>query len=307
MTANSSLIRSPKVQVLEQVISDLKDAQSMLSMNYIDGKLQAYSGGSIERLRPTFWAATALLARAYLYKSDYVGAEAQANSLINNGTVYKFASLDSVFLKNSTEAIWQLQPVNAGHNTEDAWVMVLPSTGPTTSYPVYLNQNLLSAFEPNDKRKVKWVNSVTSGIITYSYPYKYKSATLNASITEYLMVLRLAEQYLIRAEARAQQGNTSGALSDLNAIRARATLDPFVTTDKATLLAAILHERQVELFTEWGHRWLDLKRFGAIDAVMSIVTPQKANNAPWQSYQQLYPVPVADILLDPNLSQNDKY
>jgi hypothetical protein len=78
-------------------------------------------------------------------------------------------------------------------------------------------------------------------------------------------------------------------------------------SDKTSLLAAILHERQVELFCEWGHRWLDLKRTGNIDVVMNLVTPSKANGAPWQTYQQLYPIPVSDILAAPNLKQNLGY
>ena len=72
-------------------------------------------------------------------------------------------------------------------------------------------------------------------------------------------------------------------------------------------MAAVLHERQVELFMELGHRWLDLKRSGSIDAVMNIVTPLKGNGAAWQSYQQLYPIPLNDIQKDPNLTQNTGY
>jgi hypothetical protein len=70
------------------------------------------------------------------------------------------------------------------------------------------------------------------------------------------MVLRLAEQYLIRAEARAHQGNLTGAKDDLDKIRNRAGLEGIPITNTQAMLDAIAHERQVELFTEWGHRWL---------------------------------------------------
>jgi hypothetical protein len=122
--------------------------------------------------------------------------------------------------------------------------------------------------------------------------------------------MRLAELYLIRAEAEANGagGGISAAISDLNKIRIRAGLSDYAgNTDKNSVLAAILHECQVELFTEWGHRWFDLKRTGKIDSVMGIVTPQKSNGAPWNSYQQLFPLPWPDIEKDMNLTQNPGY
>jgi hypothetical protein len=121
------------------------------------------------------------------------------------------------------------------------------------------------------------------------------------------MVLRLGEQYLIRAEARAQQNKISDAQSDLNIIRTRAGLPNTTASDKNSLLSEIFHERKVELFSEWGHRWLDLKRTNAVDAVMSIVTPLKANGQQWQSYQKLYPVEFSEVRKSPNLTQTPGY
>jgi starch-binding outer membrane protein, SusD/RagB family len=74
------------------------------------------------------------------------------------------------------------------------------------------------------------------------------------------------------------------------------------------LLTAILHERQVELFLELGHRWFDLKRTGKINDIMNGIKPLKANGAIWESYQQWYPLPLkSDLLRDANLSQNEGY
>jgi starch-binding outer membrane protein, SusD/RagB family len=110
----------------------------------------------------------------------------------------------------------------------------------------------------------------------------------------------------VRSEARAEQGNLAGAAADLNLIRARAGLGPTSAVTEQDLLTALLHERQVELFTELGHRWLDLKRTGHVDSVMSVVTPLKGGGA-WQSYQQLYPVAPGDIQSNPALTQNSGY
>jgi hypothetical protein len=309
---NLQASRASKDQVYQQIIADLKDAQHLLSNQYLDANLQPYTGIA-ERVRPTSWAATALLARTYLYVGDWVNAEAQATMLINS-TLYTLPSLGDAFLKNKSEAIWQLQPVVTAQNTNEAILFLLPASGPNASFPVYLSPQLLTSFEPGDKRRFNrnWVDSVKVGNVSYYFPYKYKvgkaaNVTSLSQLTEYLTVLRLGEQYLIRAEARAQQNNIAGALADLNAIRNRAGLSNSTAGDKDALLAAILHERQVELFSEWGHRWFDLKRTGKIDEVMSIVRPLKANGAPWKSWMQLYPILYADILKDPNLTQNPGY
>jgi hypothetical protein len=306
---NASLSRSPLPLVYQQIITDLKEAQDLLNDNYLNKDLQYYTG-TPERVRPTKWAATAFLARTYLYQGDYTNAEAEAGKIISNTNRFSLTDINSVFFKNSTEAIWQLQSVRTARNTEDAITFILPVTGPNAYYnPVYLSPQLLNAFEGDDLRRKggNWVDSVIVAGTTYFYPAKYKASITSGAVTEYLMVLRLAEQYLIRAEARAQQNNVGGAQNDLNTIRTRAGLGSTTASDKTSLLAAVLKEKQVELLTEWGHRWLDLKRTGNIDAVMNAVTPLKANGAKWQSYQQYYPINYNDILRGPNLTQNKGY
>lgn len=304
---NTLKVRSPIAQVYDQMIVDLNEAKELLSIQYLNASLQNYSTAP-DRVRPTKWAAAALLARVYLYTGDFALAEEQASLLINN-SLFGLTPLNNVFLKNSTEAIWQLQPITLGRNTEDAWVFVINAPF-SNSKPVHLSQPLLNSFEISDARKTNWVKDTVISSISYSYPFKYKSATLNSSVSEYLTVFRLAEQFLIRAEARARLNNKlSESIADLDVIRLRAQLPLIATTNptitKTSLLDSILHERQVELFTEWGHRWFDLKRSGKIDGVMTAVAPLKGGS--WQSYQQLYPLPFTDLQRNPNLVQNDGY
>ena len=64
---------------------------------------------------------------------------------------------------------------------------------------------------------------------------------------------------------------------------------------------------RIELFAEWGHRWLDLKRTGKIDDVMTAATPLKNGGGQWHSYQQYYPIPLTELQLNPNLVQNPGY
>ena len=301
---NSLAARTAQATVYKQIIADLQDAQSSLSTNYLDGDIQTLSS---DRIRPTPWAASAMLARVYLYLGDWADAESAASTVINDSATYSLSPLNAVFLANSSEAIWQLQPVNAGWNTEDARFFIMTSAGPNAAHPVYLSNSLLNSFEPTDQRAISgnWVQSLTVGANTYVYPYKYKVNTQGAPLSEYQMVLRLGELFLIRAEARAQQGNISGAQSDLNRIRSRAGLGNTLASSQSDLITAIQHERQVELFSEWGHRWLDLKRTKTVDAVMGVATVQKGWI--WSTGQQLYPIRLTELQADPNLVQNTGY
>jgi hypothetical protein len=299
---NAALPRTEKSQIYQQIINDLKDAQQLLNGNYLQADLITIID---ERVRPTKWAATALLARAYLYTNDWANAASQASLVIQNTGQFNLPPLKEAFLKNNNEAIWQLQTNNSDHNTEDAWTFIIPSTGPDDQHPVYLSSWLLGSFEPGDLRRSNWIDSLQVVGVTYYYPYKYKSADINAPSTEYLTMLRLGEQYLIRAEARAHLGDLSNASADLNAIRSRAGLPPIAATRQMQLLDAIQHERRVELFTEGAHRWLDLKRTNTIDEVMSVLTPLKGGS--WESGDALYPLPFSDIQKNRNLAQNPHY
>lgn len=307
-TINAKLPRTPKAQVYEQVIADLKDAKALLSENYLDGKLAKYNDGQEERVRPTKWAASALLARTYLYLKNWSGAITESTLVIDHG-IFQLSPLNEVFLKNSSEAIWQLQPVAYGANAIGGPAFILPTSGVGQNNPLSLSDDLVKSFEKNDARLVNWVGvrAVTSGAITSSFyfPYKYKVNAFGAAVTEYEMVFRLGEQYLIRAEAEAQMDNVTDAADDLFKVRNRAGLGK-ITGSKSVLLTALQQERRIELFSEWGNRWLDLKRTGNIDAVMTIATPFKGGGT-WDTRHQLYPISSYELLNNRNLVQNPGY
>lgn len=314
-TENALIAKTPKTKVYEQIVQDLKEAQILLSEQYLRGDaVTSYPNGVEERIRPTKWAATALLARVYLFLKEWSNAESQVTSILQNTAQFGLVDIDEVFLKNNKEAIWQLQPVRLGYNTMDGDLFVIPAEGPSFMHPVYLNTTLINSFEMGDKRREKWTGKVVVDGNTYYYPLKYKliySSAIGNPVSEYPSILRLAEQVLIRAEARAQQGNLSGAMSDVDLIRVRSNLRPFQeigpNIGKDVLIREILKEKQIEFFSEWGHRWFDLKRTGAIDQIMSIVTPQKANGGIWKSYQQDYPIGQNELRNNPNLVQTPGY
>lgn len=300
---NDRVVRTPTESVYLKIIADLQRAYD--NLDYNDIKIRANRG-----------AVAAMLARVHLYCRNWQQAEKYATELIASSK-YKLTQLDSVFLKNSPEIIWalDLDYQNVYTYRVDAKDLITPLgvifvlAGPQQGWNLpelnfILTDQVLQAFENKDERKDHWITDTLVGDKVFSFAYKYKTRSATA-ITEDFVVLRLAEQYLIRAEASVHLGNMQGALADLNAVRRRAGLPDFNNGSDDEILDAILHERQVELFTEWGHRWFDLKRTGNIDAVMSKVAVQKGQ--PWESYKSLYPIPYLDIVLNPNMTQNPGY
>lgn len=289
---NALAAKIPQAEVYDKIIQDLTEAQNDLSDDYI----------SSGRVRPNRGAVTALLSRLYLYKEDWTNAEAEATKIINDSRYQLETDLNKVFLSTSSEAIWQLMPVSPGSNTFEQLYITSGSNGGLT-----LTDPLINSFEVSDNRYDDWIRSWTNstGTITTIYPFKYKVENLNQPVTEYNMVFRLAEQYLIRAEARAMLNKLTGvnsAESDINIVRNRAGLNNTTATTQTELLEAMLRERRVELFTEWGHRWFDLKRMNKADAVLG---PIKSG---WQPTDIFYPIPQTELDRNKNLlPQNAGY
>lgn len=306
--------RTPVNEVYQQVIADLKEAQALLPADY------SAAGAAKERVIPNRWAATALLARVYLYTGNYEQAAAEAGKVIGNNSLYGL-EIDpaNAFLANSKEAIWQMkQGVTESllnNATREAYE-VLPNPLHTGISRYCVTTSLLNTFETNDRRRKAWIDSTNNTPTSGSpqgytwFAYKYKLGRHNAvpsmPSSEYYMVLRLAEMYLVRAEAAANgAGGLAAAIADLNVIRNRAGLPALpATLSAAEVIAAIAHERQVELFAEWGHRWFDLKRTNRAHDVLSNL----AEKQPWAGdYQLLYPIPATEITTNPNLLQNTGY
>ncbi|MRG47931.1 RagB/SusD family nutrient uptake outer membrane protein [Chitinophaga sp. SYP-B3965] len=298
--------REPVAAVYAKILKDLLDARDLVREYYVE----ATNKPTTERIRPNKAVVTAMLARVYLYMGNWAKAEEEATTLINNPLYNLPTLMSSVFLRTSTEAIFQLQPSSLTYNNGYSGPNFIIDARPNSFRPV-LSDQLWNAFEPGDKRQTEWLGTFNNfGTITH-FAWKYKIAQVPAPAqSEFHMVLRLAEQYLIRAEARANLNNFAGAAQDLNKLRLRARATPTdlpdypETLDKAQCLAKVELERQRELFTEMGHRWLDLKRTGRADAVMAPVKGTK-----WQTTDQLFPLPKLQLELNPNMTgkQNPGY
>ncbi|MBS7253329.1 RagB/SusD family nutrient uptake outer membrane protein [Flavobacterium branchiicola] len=287
---NNEASKIPVKDIYNNIIVDLENAAALLPKDYIN----------IERVRPNQFVAKALLARVYLYNESWAEASNAASAVLNALNLYAIEdNVSLVFLKDSKETIWQFQPSVAGKNTDEASIFIF-SSGPPPY--VALTNNLIESFDKSDLRKVNWTKAVRDGTDTWYHAYKYKEFENTATSMEYSVIFRLAEQYLIRAEARAHQGDLIGAKEDLNRIRKRAGLLDTDAVSAQQLVNAVLSERRWELFTEFGHRFFDLKRSGQIDNVLD---PVKTG---WNSTDVLFPLPENELSINPNIRpQNSGY
>lgn len=287
---NSRAGNTPTDKLYDQITTDLTEAVNLLPVSY----------PKPDRTRFNRVAAQALLSRVYLYRKNYEKAESVSSAVIEQAGTYSLESdFSRIFSIGSKETILGLFPVSILQNTGDGFAL-LPTTSASSRPAFAFTQDLLNSFETGDKRRAEWVRSKTVTGITFSYPFKYrvKSAT---AISETNVIFRLAEQFLIRAEARAMQDKYILALEDLNIIRQRAGLSPLILSSRNEILSAIIKERRIELISEQGHRWFDLKRLDLANAVLGTIKPG------WSPTDALYPIPQSNIDRNPFLKQNNGY
>lgn len=282
--------QSSQQDVYAQILLDLTDASKDLPTDY--------TNYDQERIRATKWAAETLSARVNLYLGRWTEAAAHATTVINQTGIYKIIDLGSVnspFIADNDESILQIPYYNVNYTYEGSSVF---TTGGT-----FLLRKGNSLFETGDARKTNWTIDIRNraGVFLGIAPYKYHNGFGNSPI-ERSTVLRLAELYLIRAEARVKSNDIIGAQQDINVIRNRALLDGTTLTDINQLLDLIALERQREFFAENGHRWLDLKRTGKLDETLSVLSDKI-----WKTSDNLYPIPEPAIRSNPFLTQNLGY
>lgn len=300
---NMAVAYSTEDEIIAKSIEDLERSKNLLEDEYND-----FSG---ERTRATKFAAYAMLARYYALKGNWGSVVQYCSMIIDEHDVFRLTDEPKdAFLKNSAEAILQW------HNTSQQYPFnalteartLIPLTN-TNNPNYYLSQDLLHKFDTADLRRKQWIGETNYRGIIYHYPYKYKVGTVNAAagapVTEYYMVIRLADMILLRAEAYARQNQLDAAVDDVNTIRARARIIDIPALSGEKLIWAIADERSRELFCEWGARFIDLKRMGLIDELMAGAAARKGGE--WAAYKRLFPIPLVEITLNPLSTQNTGY
>ncbi|MCB0636957.1 MAG: RagB/SusD family nutrient uptake outer membrane protein [Lewinella sp.] len=250
--------------------------------------------------RATKAAAQALLARLYLYQERWSEAASYADQAIQN-PAYSLANNYSFYDTQSSEFFFTLvNNVDDGQDSGQGFSGLTNPT-PTGRGDCPFSDDLLAAFnaEPGDLRFTSLIQTGSDALgATRTFTKKYPDGITNADNAP---VLRITEMYLTRAEANFRGGTTVGAtpLSDINALRTRAGLPGA----GAMSLDVILNERRKELCFE-GHRRMDLLRNG-----MNLRRPGMANEAASApgADKVIFPIPVNELDLNPNLVQNTGY
>jgi len=276
---NSGVSRSTAADTYKQVIADLDVAETLLP-------------ATTNRYRATRKTVWALKSRYYLYQKDWANAETNATKIISDVANYSLVSPYSSFFANNVrgtvESIFEVY-YNGSTETNGHGGQWLPQTGGGTRQwapnDVFVNLVNGNAIGGNRNTLVAKDNQ------NRWYGNLYR--TVNSAPS---YVLRIAEIYLNRAEARAQQNNLSGAISDLNAVRTRAGLNNSDAITQEEVLLAIENERRAEFAFE-PHRWFDLVRTGRTAAVLNVTDANK----------YVLPLPSQQILLDKALTQNAGY
>ncbi|MGA0558459.1 RagB/SusD family nutrient uptake outer membrane protein [Larkinella sp. VNQ87] len=284
--------RSTLRQTYDQAEKDLLEALAKLP--------ETRATAVLSKAKATKPAARALLARYYLYNQQWANAEKYATDAIANRALN--TPFETIFkTKNSAETLFELQFNETDGQGIRQWYY--PSSqngrGGTALHDEMYAQMVAN---PADVRGTLAARNTTANVY---YTTKW-SAAQNA---DNFQLLRMAEQYLIRSEARAEQNNLTGAADDLNAVRTRAGIAKTTAATKADLISAILQERKLEFVGE-GQRWFDVIRRGLGLTVFSSVRRSKGSLPSYSikvAGRQVLPFPSAEVRTNTNIQQNEVY
>lgn len=245
--------------IFEQILSDL-----------------AFADNKINNNDPHFasdLAVKTLLAKVNLEIEDYIQAIKYADHVLtsNKKLLDKYESLFTI--PKNTESIFELSYTELLSDRNRLAEYCLP-TSLGGRYEIAPEKGLLESFEPNDTRKNLFLGEIP-------YCNKYSNIT---SGDDNVYIFRLAELYLLRAEARAKiNGNLSLIRNDINKIRNRAGLTSIYSNSYSELLQIIETERKHEFAFE-GHRRFDLVRTNRATDILGI----SENN-------YYFPIPLTEI------------
>jgi len=315
---------SPKADVYKQIYSDLKVAIA---------HLKPYVSATAAKGRPSKEAAQGLLAKVALYNEDYATSLVQAQAVITSGKYSLLPTYKDIFdvtKKNGVarqEILWDVESesnTNPPRGPVFAYLLG-PAAIPKAQYggspggSAFVYYSFWQSFDPRDTRRTMldttWVGTngknVTQKTITPITPFgvylkKYADPNSNnANYASLIPVLRMADVYLIAAEAESRSnGPTALAYSYVNMIRRRAGLADLSGLSNDDFIKAVLQERSWELYGEMD-RWYDLSRTNTfIDAVKKATNNVFPSRAGVQAKNRYFPIPLIEINANPKLVQN---
>jgi starch-binding outer membrane protein, SusD/RagB family len=267
--------RTPANDVIDFIIEELEDAIELIS--------------NTQKGRATQLAAKALLARVYLFAEEYSNAWTLANEVILSNDYSLVTNYEELYLNpHSAESIFEID-----FNEQDGNRLAqyfAPS--PAGRYEFGPYDSFIDLYDTNDER---FNASIDTSKAESPAVIKYKDVQQGS---DNVIVLRLAEMYLIRAEAEANSTspNIANVQADIDAVRIRANIGGTSATTINQLKDEILNQRRFEFAFE-GHRWFDLVRTGKAIEMLENVNSE---------YQLLFPIPQSEILSNNAIKPEDQ-
>jgi len=236
--------REPTASVFEEINADLAAAKALMPTDVV------------ETTRFTSLAISALQARVALYSEQWQDAVDFSTEVINNADLAQGSELDEVFADESEAGVlFKLLRVSGDGRIGTLYTDV--------NNDIFFNPSneILGIYDKdNDARFDAYLFEDEDGDRdeVIKYPGKPGLDKLND-----VKILRVAEQYLIRAEAQANLNQFTQASADINTLRS-SRITGYVDqnyTNTPDVVEEVLLERRRELAYE-GHRFFDLKRLG---------------------------------------------
>lgn len=273
---NQNIKRSSQADTYAQVLKDLNAAEPLVP-------------AAVNRNRVSQKTVWALKARLYLYTQQWALAEQFATQVISS-TDYTLLKPYSAFFANSaaatTESVFELAYTVSNTNNHSNWWLPPALGGRREWAPSDVLVGLLNNPLLGGGRNTLIAQTAAPGNLWYGKLY-YRTPVG----TDPAYIIRIAELYFIRSEARARQGNLSAAVTDLNAVRDRAGIAATTAATLDALLLALENERRLEFPFE-SDRWFNLVRTDRAQTVLSL--PDK--------HLYLFPIPYSETVVDPNLA-----
>ncbi|MGX5820888.1 RagB/SusD family nutrient uptake outer membrane protein [Chitinophaga lutea] len=314
--------KSSKAEIYKQIYADLDSAVT---------NLNTYTAAGTVKGRPAKEAANALYAKAALYNEDWSTALQKAKLVLGSGKYSLLSDVFDIYDVNKEDAarqenIWAFEAERVSPGNSSSLLSLYgpassagPAYGKSTFGSIFAYPAFYNSFDPGDKRRAQLMSTsyinkngavVPQNKITPITPNavlvnKYMDAnSIGSSTSVNIPVLRLADVYLIAAEAENRLNGPAGAYQYLNAVHKRATgVDVAAGLSQTAFTDAVIQERSWELFAE-GDRWYDLTRTGkfltVIPAAVNDVYPARSI----QAKHRYFPIPQLEINANPKLEQN---
>jgi starch-binding outer membrane protein, SusD/RagB family len=311
-TENGYPARNTVGDTYQRVVTDLTDAIPLLGEDNPRGGDAAWIGR---------WGAKAILAKVQLYMGNWQEAANMATDVIANSGASLFTAAQYTTWDNNgywgsggagSEILFQVDGSqgNSARGGNNLWEVISYLVNPDGYGDIATSEDLLDLYEAGDVRADLFRSPAAHP--TFSWTLKYPSRLGGTPPLEFnTPVIRLAEVYLIRAEALLHGATVSGktALVDWNEIRTHRGLS---ASGSAPTLDDIYKERRRELCFE-GNELFDLARTlrslvrNDYSGSMRKDVPFVLNGTAAENYLWAMPIPQSECDANVNMVQNPEY